>query len=133
MVARELVSIEFLLAALNGLDVKACDIQNAYLTTDCRERFTHCRTRVFLERGSIMVVKKALYSLKSSEVFFRALLAERFYQIGFVRSKRDLDVWLRQGVKQNGFKYWEYILCYVKDVLLYPINQQRLCKHCKKF
>ena len=39
VVARDSVRIAFLLAALNGLDIKACDIQNAYLTADCREKY----------------------------------------------------------------------------------------------
>ena len=37
-VSSDSVRISFLLAALNGLDIKVCDIQNAYLTADCRER-----------------------------------------------------------------------------------------------
>ena len=44
------------------------------------------------ERGLIMIVRKALYGLKSSEAAFRALLAERLYEIGFVPSKADPDV-----------------------------------------
>ena len=118
MVARDSVRIAFLLAALNDLDVKACDIQNAYLTADCREKiYTIAGPEFGSERGSIMVVKKALYGLKSSGAAFRALLAERLYEIGFVPSKGDSDVWMRPGVKPNGFEYWEYILCYVDDVL----------------
>ena len=38
VVARDSVRIAFLLAALNGFDIKARDIQNAYLTVDCREK-----------------------------------------------------------------------------------------------
>ena len=30
----------------------------------------------------------------------------------------DPDVWLRPSIKEkDGFKYWEYVLCYVHDVL----------------
>ena len=30
----------------------------------------------------------------------------------------DPDVWLRPDIKEkNGFKYWEYVICYVDDVL----------------
>ena len=38
MVSRYLVRIALTISALNDLDVLACDIQNTYLTVDCRER-----------------------------------------------------------------------------------------------
>ena len=38
VVYRESVRIARTIAALKELDVLACDIQNAYLTEDCRER-----------------------------------------------------------------------------------------------
>jgi predicted phosphodiesterase len=39
-------------------------------------------------------------------------------QLGFKSSKADPDVWLRKAKKPNGAFYWEYILCYVDDVLV---------------
>ena len=38
MVSRELVRIALKIAELNELDLLACDIHNAYLTEDFRER-----------------------------------------------------------------------------------------------
>ena len=38
VVSRNLVRVTLTIAALNDLDVLACDIQNAYLTADCREQ-----------------------------------------------------------------------------------------------
>ena len=38
VVSRDSVRIALTVAALNGLDVMACDIQNTYLTADCREK-----------------------------------------------------------------------------------------------
>ncbi len=37
VVSRDSVRIALTIAALNDLKVMACDIQNAYLTADCRE------------------------------------------------------------------------------------------------
>ena len=134
VVARDSVRIAFLLAALNGLDIKACDIQNAYLTADCREKiYTIAGPEFGSERGLIMVIKKALYGLKSSGAAFRALLAERLYEIGFVPSKGDPDVWMRPGVKPNGFEYWEYILCYVDDVICVSHDPKRSLQALKQF
>ena len=53
------------IVALNGLDILAHDIQNAYLTAKCRELiWTTAGPEFGLEEGSIMVVKMALYGLK---------------------------------------------------------------------
>ena len=38
VVSRDSVSICFLIAALNDLDIQAVDIENAYLTAPCREK-----------------------------------------------------------------------------------------------
>ena len=64
-----------------------------------------------------MVIRKALYGLKSSGEAFRALLAERLHEIGVLLSKSDPDLWMRPGIKPDEFEYWEHILCYVDDVM----------------
>ena len=69
------------------------------------------------DAGKTMLVVRALYGLKSSGAAFRAFLAETLYDIGYQPSVADPDVWMRSGLKDNGFKYWEYVLCYVDDVL----------------
>jgi len=38
VVSRDSVRIALTLASLNGLEVSACDIGNAYLNADCREK-----------------------------------------------------------------------------------------------
>ena len=54
--------IAFLVTALNDLNILACDIQNAYLTADCREKIYIIKGLEFgSEASSIMLVKKALY------------------------------------------------------------------------
>ena len=69
------------------------------------------------DAGKTMIVIRALYGLKSSGAAFRSFLAEALYDLGYNPSKADPDVWMRPAIKQNGFIYWEYILCYVDDVL----------------
>ena len=40
------------------------------------------------------------------------------YELEYRPSLADPDVWMRPAVKQNGLKYYEYVLCYVDDVLV---------------
>ncbi|KAI2504254.1 Reverse transcriptase (RNA-dependent DNA polymerase) [Fragilaria crotonensis] len=96
----------------------ACDIQNAYLTADCREKiWTVAGPEFGSEAGTIFLVKKALYGLKSAGAAFRSLLADTLHDIGYKPTKADPDVWLRPAVKANGFEYYELALCYVDDIL----------------
>ena len=67
VVARDSVRIAFTIAALNGLDCMACDIGNAYLNAPCREKIWCIAGREFgSEKGTVMVITRALYGLKSS-------------------------------------------------------------------
>jgi hypothetical protein len=112
VVLRDSVRIALTIAALNNLDIVACDIQNAYLTADCREKcWTAAGPKFGSEAGLPMIIKKALYGLKSSGAAFRAHLAETLDAMGYKPSYADPDVWLRPAVKPDGFKYYEYILC----------------------
>ena len=118
VVSRDSVRVALLIAALNDLQVRACDIQNAYLTAPCREKICIIAGPEFgSEKGNTMIVTRALYGLKSSGAAFRSFLAETLNDIGFKPSLADPDVWMRPAMKSNGFKYWELILCYVDDLL----------------
>ena len=65
VVSQDSIRIALKIAALNGLDLLACDIQDAYLTAKCKEEFGS-------EEGSLMIVKIELYRLKSSGAAFRS-------------------------------------------------------------
>ena len=89
VVSRYSVRIILLAAALNGLQVMACDIQNAYLTANCREKiWTYAGPEFGSERGQPMIIRIALYGLKSSGAAFRAHLAETLMTL--VLSQRKL-------------------------------------------
>ena len=71
VVSRDSVRTIFMIAALNDLKVLSCDIKNAYLTATTREKiWTIARPEFGSEKGSIMMVVRALYGLKSSGAAF---------------------------------------------------------------
>ena len=106
------------MAALNGLDILGCDIQNAYISAPCREKIW-CKAgpEFGSDQGKIMKITRALYGLKSSGAAFRAKLAECIWDMGYRPTKADPDVWLKAATKADGHKYYEMILCYVDDVI----------------
>jgi hypothetical protein len=64
VVSRESVQIILTVAALNGLDILACNIQNVYSTANCRERiWTRAGPKFGSKAGTPMIVAKALYGL----------------------------------------------------------------------
>jgi len=118
VVTRESVRIAFLVAALNDLDILCADIGNAYLNADCREKiWTIAGPEFGSLQGKVMIIKKALYGLKSSGAAWRAHMAQTLRDLGFKSTLGDPDVWIREAMKPNGFKYYEMILIYVDDIL----------------
>ena len=112
VVSRASVRIALTIAVLNDLKVLACNIQNAYLITKCREKiWTIAGPEFGSDAGKLMIVVHALYGLKSIAAAFRELLAKTLYDIRYTPSKADPDVWFRPGVKPYGFEYYEMILC----------------------
>ena len=118
VVSRDSVRIILMIAALNGLEISSCDIQNAYLTAPCREKiYFIAGPELGSDQGKIMIVQRALYGLKSSGAAFRSFFAEILHDMGYKPSRADQDVWLRPATTENGHEYYEYILVYVDDLL----------------
>jgi hypothetical protein len=123
VVLRDSVRIAFTIAALNDLDVMSADVQNAYLNAKTKEK---CYTTCDLEFGpknqrQPVKIVRALYGLRSSGARFRDHMADTLCAGGF-----DPDVWMRPNTKWCGFKYREYVLCYVDDVLAISHEPQKI-------
>jgi hypothetical protein len=65
-----------------------------------------------------MIIKKALYGLKSSGAAWRALFTTTLVDLGYTSTKADPDVWIRAQVKPDGFEYSELVLVYVNDIMV---------------
>ena len=92
VISRDSVWIALTIAALNYLGVLAYDIQNAYLAADCRERVCVVAEPKFgSESGDNILVRKALYGLKSSGAASRSLLVETLDAICYRSRYADPD------------------------------------------
>jgi Reverse transcriptase (RNA-dependent DNA polymerase) len=119
VVSRDNIRIAFLIAALNELDILACDIQGAYLNAETKELIY---TVTGLEHGAHregqkVIIKGALYGLKLSGACWRDHLANTLRDFGYTSCKADLDIWMKPKSKPNGDKYWVYVLVYVDYIL----------------
>jgi hypothetical protein len=120
VVSRESVRMAFLIAALNELDICVANVTNTYINADNREKIWTIAGPEFgaTEQGAVMIIKKALYGLKSSGAAWRALFATTLADQGYKSTKADPDVWIRPQVKPDGFEYYEMVLVYVDDIMV---------------
>ena len=93
-------------------------MQNAFVTEECRETvWVADGTKFGSEAGNNMLVRKDVYGLKISGAAFRTILEKTLNAMGYRPSYTDPELWLRTVVKPDGFRYYEYTLCYVNDVI----------------
>lgn len=120
VVSRESVRIALTLAALNDLEVKTADIENAYLTAPIGEKIWCTLGPEFGEdAGKRAIIVRALYGLKSAGASFRNHLADCMRHLGWESCKADHDVWFKPEVrKDDGHQYYAYCLLYVDDILM---------------
>jgi hypothetical protein len=102
------------LAELNGLELWATDIGNAYLEAFTSEKVYIIAGPEFGElEGHILTISKALYGLRSSGARWHDRFADCIMELGFFPSKSDPDIWMR---KNEGI--YEYVAVYVDDLAI---------------
>jgi hypothetical protein len=133
VVSRDSVRIAFTLAALNGLDVLAGDIQNAYLNAGTKEKvYTIAGPEFGSNAKRPVLIVRALYGLKSSGARWRDHISGTLRSGGFTSCYADPDIWMRQNCKPDGTKYWEYVLCYVDDILVVSHDPQKVMNYLEE-
>jgi hypothetical protein len=120
VVSRESVRIALTLAALNDLEVKTADIENAYLTAPVGEKIWCKLGQEFgQDAGKRAINVRALYGLKSAGASFRNHLADCMRHLGWEPCKADHDLWMKPEVrKEDNYRYYAYCLLYVDDILI---------------
>ena len=130
VVSRETVRIALTLAALNDLEVKTADIENAYLTAPVSEKIW-CKLGPEFgdDAGKTAIIVRALYGLKSAGASFRNHLADCMRHLGWSSCIADQDLWMKDEVRpDDGHKYYAYALIYVDDILVVHHSAEQ-CLH----
>jgi Reverse transcriptase (RNA-dependent DNA polymerase) len=119
VVTRESVRIaSFLYATLNDLQILGCYVSNAYQNAPCREKiWVNTGPEFGSDEGKVMIVRKALYGLKSSGFSWKKTLTQNLEDMGYKSSIADPDVFIQPAAKPDGTKYYEFLLTYVNDCL----------------
>jgi hypothetical protein len=83
--------------------------------------------------GKSVLIVRALYGLKSSGAAWRAHLANTLQQLGYKSCLADPHVWFRPAMKDNGYKYYEYVLVYADDLLVLSHKGDATMKALEEF
>ena len=68
--------------------------------------------------GCVVIIEKALYGLKSSGAAWHAHLPEKLRAMGFIPTLVGADMWMRKATHDDGTMYYEYLVCYVDDLII---------------
>ena len=78
------------------------------------------------DQGKKATIVRAIYGLKSSGASFRNHLADCMRPMGYTPCLADPDLWMKAEVREDGFKYYAYVLCYVDDVFSISHNAEEV-------
>jgi hypothetical protein len=119
VVSSESFRVALTLYALNDLNIKMADIENAYLTAPITEKIWNVLGPEFGgDAGKRALIVRALYGLKSAGAAFRNHIDECMPHLGWKPCRADRDLWIKAETRPNdGVHYWAYILIYVDDIL----------------
>ena len=126
--SRDTVRLAFLIATMNNLKMLAADIGNAYLNAPCREK-VHVTVGPELfgpeHAGKNAIIVRALYGLRSAGASWRSHLSQTIVNVLKYKScKADPDIYLKPKSRNDGSKYYSYIVVYVDDILSVDENPQ---------
>jgi Reverse transcriptase (RNA-dependent DNA polymerase) len=102
------------LSELNGLELWATDIGNAYLESFISELVFIIAGPEFGDlEGHILIISRTLYGLRSSGARWHDKFADCIMELGFFPCKSDPDIWMRKSDDM-----YEYVAVYVDDLAI---------------
>jgi hypothetical protein len=102
------------LSELNGMELWATDIGNAYLEAYTAEKLYIVAGPEFGElEGHMLIISKALYGLRTSGLRWHKQFSQCLREMGFEPCKAEPDIWMHQV--EN---LYEYIAVYVDDLCI---------------
>ena len=128
VVSIENVRIALLLADANKLEVVAADVGNAYLYGTTNEKvFSIAGPEFGKYQGKKLVIRKALYGLKTSAARWHEALADTLQILGYFPCQAENDIWMKE--KED---HYEYICVYVDDLIIMARDPMKIIEKLKK-
>jgi hypothetical protein len=113
------VSVKLLhvIAHKTGMSQLCGDVGNAYVNAFTNEKVYAVAGNEFGEslQGCIIIIRKALYGLRTSSERWYAHFADSLRGIGFTQTRYDKDVWIRLNEKGDCY---DYVCTHVDDFMI---------------
>ncbi len=128
VVSMEAVRLGFILSRLNGLQVCAGDVGNAFLYGKTNENVFIIAGPEFGPEveGKRLIIDKSLYGLKSSAARFHEHLSVTLKKMGYRPTKADPDLWYT--IVDD---HYEYIARFVDDVISFSKDPMKVMEELK--
>eukprot|EP00957_Ditylum_brightwellii_P066260 5029095-Ditylum_brightwellii.AAC.1 len=118
------------MAAKYGLGIISGDIRNAFCTTPCAEKIWSVAGEQFGEKKrAIVVLKQALYGLKTASASFHKFLGDFLQEMGFEPTRADQDLWIKKSEHYEGY---DYIAPHMDDIIIVAKNPLKYMSHIKQ-
>ena len=107
------------------------NIRNAYLQSPTSQKHYIIPVPEFgMENvGKVAIMHRAVYDGKTSRRDFRNHLRACMHFINFTSCPAEPDVWMRQAIKSDGTKCYDYVLLYVDDALVVRKNAESILRN----
>jgi len=110
------------LAKLNGLHLWATNVGNAYLEALTEEKIYIMAGPEFKELGGhIFIIRKALYGLCTSALWWHEKFTDCLRSLGFEPSQAEPDIWMCRVDD-----HYEYVAVYVDDLAIAMKNPKAI-------
>ena len=123
------VSVKLLhvIAHKTGMTQLCGDVGNAYVNAFTNEKVYAVAGKEFGEmlEGSIIIIRKALYGLRTSSERWYSHFADSLRGIGFTPTRYDNDVWIRLNKDGNCY---DYICTHVDDFMIVGTDPTAIMK-----
>ena len=102
------------------------------LIENCREKIWNISGTEFGSNlGKIMIIAISLYVLKINGALFIDFLVDTLHAMGYGPYQDDISMCTKTEDKPYGFEYWDYVLCYVGNVITISDNPKSIMKYIK--
>ena len=112
-----------IIRARDNLGIITGDVANAFINAATKEKIYCTAGLEFGDKfGRTVIIKKALYGLKSSANAWYGMLSDFIRALGFLPTRYNEDIWIRQRETKDGY---DYICTHVDDFMIIARNSQQ--------
>lgn len=106
------------------------DVRNAYPNVDtCEKCWERAGPEFGEENGKVVVIKKALYGLKTSAKRWHSNFSNTLRGLGFVPTRFDSDMWIKLSKDKA---HYDYICTHIDDFCIFSCDTNKVMENLRE-